>query len=169
MGKTTGIDVAIDKYRIKKFINKEKGTVTLKLAPEYCEVHKMLKEVCDQLRINQELRRLIIRSPYLDFDPSRFIATAKCGPKDEFNERVGTSIAFRKLKGKIRKNVINALLDIFYDCSDAIENLCYLYTEDKLQDDKDISEKNVIRLFRVVNEMNDKPEYDWDDEEDCDE
>lgn len=150
MGKTTGIDVVIDKYGIKKFVNKEKGTVTLKLDPDYLGTLKIHKEVCDQLRINKALRHLIIRSPYLDFVQNRFIATAKCGPKDEFNERVGTSIAFRKLKGKIRKNVINSLLDIFYDCSDAIENLYDLYTVDKLQDDKDISEKNVIRLFKIM-------------------
>lgn len=166
MRKTTGIDVAIDKYRIKKFVNKDKGTVTLKLAPEYCEVHKMLKEVCDQLRINKDLRVIIIRSPYLDFDPNRFIAMAKCGPKDKFDENIGASIAFRKLKGKIRKNVINALFDIFYDCSDAITNVHDLYTDDKLQSEEDISIKDVLRLFYI---MGKKTEPDWDDEEDWDE
>lgn len=166
MGKKTGIDVAIDKYWIKKFVNKEKGTVTLKIAPEYCEVHKMLKEVCDQLQINKDLRSLIIRSPYLDFDPKRFIATAKCGPKDKFDENIGASIAFRKLKGKVRRNVIHALVDIFYDCSDAITNVHDLYTDDKLQSEEDISIKDVLRLFYI---MDKKIEPDWDDKEDWDE
>lgn len=166
MRKTTGIDVAIDKYRIKKFVNKEKGTVTLKLVPEYCEVHKMLKEVCDQLRINKDLRVIIIRSPYLDFDPNRFIATAKCSPKDEFDENVGASIAFRKLKGKVRRNVIHALMNVFYDCSDAITNVHDLYTDDKLQTQEDISIKDVLQLFCI---MDKKTEHDWDDEEDWDE
>ena len=160
MGKTTGIDVVIDKYGIKKFVNKEKGTVTLKLDPDYLGTLKIHKEVCDQLRINKALRHLIIRSPYLDFDPNRFIATAKCGPKDKFDENIGASIAFRKLKGKVRKNVINALMDIFDDCCDAITNVYDLYTDDKLQADKDISDKNVLRLFNIMDE---KTELDWDD------
>lgn len=166
MRKTTGIDVAIDKYRIKKFVNKDKGTVTLKLAPEYCEVHKMLKEVCDQLRINKDLRVIIIRSPYLDFDPNRFIATAKCGPKDKFDENIGASIAFRKLKGKMRKNVINALMNIFDDCNGVMVSLYDLYMRDKLQSEKDISIEDVLQLFYI---MDKKTEPDWDDEEDWDE
>lgn len=165
MGKKTGIDVAIDKYRIKKFVNKDKGTVTLKLAPEYCEVHKMLKEVCDQLRISKDLRFLIIRSPYLDFDPNRFIATAKCGPKDKFDENIGTSIAFRKLKGKMRKNVINALMNIFDDCNGAMASLYDLYMRDKLQAYTDISPTDLYNLeeMRHVDGLN------WDNEEDYDE
>lgn len=165
MRKTTGIDVAIDKYRIKKFVNKDKGTVTLKLAPEYCEVHKMLKEVCDQLRINKDLRVIIIRSPYLDFDPNRFIATAKCGPKDEFNESIGASIAFRKLKGKMRKNVINALMNIFDDCNGVMVSLYDLYMRDKLQAYTDISPSDLSNLEEIVH----VDDLDWDKEEDYDE
>ena len=165
MGKTTGIDVAIDKYRIKKFVNKEKGTVTLKLAPEYCEVHKMLKEVCDQLRINKDLRFLIIRSPYLDFDPKRFIATAKCGPKDKFDENVGASIAFRKLKGKVRRNVIHSLLDIMNDCNGAVASLYDLYMRDKLQAYTDISPTDLYDLEEMIH----VDDLNWDDEEDYDE
>lgn len=165
MRKTTGIDVAIDKYRIKKFVNKDKGTVTLKLAPEYCEVHKMLKEVCDQLRINKDLRVIIIRSPYLDFDPNRFIATAKCGPKDKFDENIGASIAFRKLKGKMRKNVINALMNIFDDCNGVMVSLYDLYMRDKLQAYTDISPSDLSNLEEIVH----VDDLDWDKEEDYDE
>ena len=165
MRKTTGIDVAIDKYRIKKFVNKDKGTVTLKLAPEYCEVHKMLKEVCDQLRINKDLRVIIIRSPYLDFDPNRFIATAKCGPKDKFDENIGASIAFRKLKGKMRKNVINALMNIFDDCNGVVVSLYDLYMRDKLQAYTDISPSDLSNLEEIVH----VDDLDWDKEEDYDE
>lgn len=165
MRKTTGIDVAIDKYRIKKFVNKDKGTVTLKLAPEYCEVHKMLKEVCDQLRINKDLRVIIIRSPYLDFDPNRFIATAKCGPKDKFDENIGASIAFRKLKGKMRKNVINALMNIFDDCNGVMVSLYGLYMRDKLQAYTDISPSDLSNLEEIVH----VDDLDWDKEGDYDE
>lgn len=165
MRKTTGIDVAIDKYRIKKFVNKDKGTVTLKLAPEYCEVHKMLKEVCDQLRINKDLRVIIIRSPYLDFDPNRFIATAKCGPKDKFDENIGASIAFRKLKGKMRKNVINALMNIFDDCNGVMVSLYDLYMRDKLQAYTDISPSDLSNLEEIVH----VDDLDWDKEGDYDE
>lgn len=165
MRKTTGIDVAIDKYRIKKFVNKDKGTVTLKLAPEYCEVHKMLKEVCDQLRINKDLRVIIIRSPYLDFDPNRFIATAKCGPKDKFDENIGASIAFRKLKGEMRKNVINALMNIFDDCNGVMVSLYDLYMRDKLQAYTDISPSDLSNLEEIVH----VDDLDWDKEEDYDE
>lgn len=165
MRKTTGIDVVIDKYRIKKFVNKDKGTVTLKLAPEYCEVHKMLKEVCDQLRINKDLRVIIIRSPYLDFDPNRFIATAKCGPKDKFDENIGASIAFRKLKGKMRKNVINALMNIFDDCNGVMVSLYDLYMRDKLQAYTDISPSDLSNLEEIVH----VDDLDWDKEEDYDE
>lgn len=165
MDKVTGIDVAIAKYGIKKFVNEEKGTVTLKLDSTYSATYRMFKNVCNQLRINKTLYSIIIRHPYFDFEPNRFIATAKCSPKDEFNEDIGTSIAFRKLKGKVRKNVINALMDIFDDCRDAMTSLYDLYMRDKLQAYADISPGDLSNLEEIMH----VDDLDWDEEEAYDE
>lgn len=166
MDKQTGIDVAIDKYDIKTYINKEKGIVTLKIGAESIVFYGFLKDVCNQLRIPKILYHSLVRSNYLDFDEKAVIVTSKCSPKDKFDERIGKTIAFRKLKGRIRRAVIHALLGMSDDCNRAVFALYDLYMKDKLHKYDDITIKDFYHILEVTNN---EEHDDWDNEEDYDE
>lgn len=166
MGKTTGIDVAIDKYMIKKFVNKENGTVTLKTTVEGCVISHFFRDICNQLRFNKRLSIRLIGYIHITTPHELIVVTVKCRPEDKFNEDVGASKAFRKLKGEVRKYIIRALFAMYDDCIDAITNVHDLYTDGKLQTKKDLSIKDVLRLFYI---MDKKTEPDFHDEEDWDE
>lgn len=94
------------------------------------------------------------------------VVTVKCRPEDKFNDVVGASKAFRKLKGEVRKYIIRALLAMYDDCNNAVFTLYDLYMDNKLVADDDIFHKDLTRILEVTNNI----EYDdWDNEEDYDE
>lgn len=150
MDKLTGIDKAIAKYRITKYVNKEKGTVTLKLDPERAIMYSFLRDVTNQLGFSKGLRQVLANYMYSGFTGRAFVATAKCSPQDTFQEGIGASIAFRKLKGKFRKYVIHGFLEMENELSEASSNIYKLYAIGKLQGGKDIKQKDVETLFEKV-------------------
>lgn len=163
MNKPTGIDVAISKYRINKYVNKENGTVTLKTTVEGCIMSHFFRDICNQLGFNKRLSGRLLGYIHITTPHKGLVVTVKCRPEDKFDEAVGASKAFRKLKGEIRKYVIRSLLAMYDDCENAIFKLYDLYISNKLAEDKDIFCKDLGRIFQVTGN-----EYDYSDlEDDC--
>lgn len=120
-----GTDILLKKYNLKRFVNEENKTVTLKINPYRRETEKLFCRIASKLGLNKGLSEcLLTMSPYVDYNNSeRFEATAKCSPADTFNVDTGTRVAFEKLQNKFARNLMSAVEKVYKDSADVINKI----------------------------------------------
>lgn len=139
------------------YVNEENRTVTLKVSDYSSE--RIFNSICDQLGIKRFLRTLILHPYFLRRNETLFVATAKCHPNDTFNANIGVKVALKKLKRRIRRAIIGAIVSVHKDVYPLINKVYDLYYEDTLADYIDINHNDSSYICEVLGEPLDGKYY----------
>ncbi len=151
-------EAKLDKYGVKRYVDKDKGTVTLKYDILTSDNEFLIRDISLLLGYSNTLyTNCCVYSKYFDLNKNRFVATAKCRADDTFSLEIGTKIAYVKLRRKIKRNLIQILLAVHKDTERALDKVHDLIIEDKLDTFKDFSGDSYDKILEKYQDLN------WED------
>lgn len=153
-------DKLLEKYEIKRYVNKDNKTITLKIEP-FGGGLILIAKIAKQLGFNRHIWQSGINSPYFDISPARLAAIAKCSQEDIFDVEIGTKVAFAKLQNKIKRNLIRSIVDVHKDSEKALKHVYTMVDLGKLDTYNAITPKAFDYICDIY--RTDDYETDWED------
>ena len=149
-------ETKLDKYGVKRYVDKDNGTVTLKYDIFTSGNEFLIRDISLQLGYSNTLYTNVY-SRYFDLNKNRFVATAKCKTGDTFDLEIGTKIAYIKLRRKIKRNLIQMLLAVHKDTERALDKVHDLIMQDRLDTFQDFSGNSYDKILEKYQDLN------WED------